>query len=107
MDTMFGMSSTLLTKELTMPKNSLKKKHIHVVEHFWNKAKPHMQKFNGIPKENMINVKQMSVTKRRILRLLKDGSMGITEDSHKNLYQCRVPSRKMTIGFYVARRHFG
>jgi transposase len=35
-------------------KNLLKnqKSHINGIENFWNQAKRHMRKFNGIPKEN-------------------------------------------------------
>ena len=29
-----------------------KKNHINGIENFWNQAKRHMRKFNGVPKEN-------------------------------------------------------
>jgi len=29
-----------------------KQNHINVIENFWNQAKRHMRKFNGVPKEN-------------------------------------------------------
>ena len=57
--------------------------HINGVENFWNQAKRHMRKFNGIPKEHFylylkecewrFNVKKISVMKSQILQWLEGG----------------------------------
>ena len=57
--------------------------HINGIENFWNQAKRHMRKFNGIPKENFhlflkecewrFNTKKLSIMKTQLLQWIEGG----------------------------------